>query len=411
MEPLAEKAWTVSELTARIKGTLEPSFVSVWVRGEVSNHRPAGPSGHLYFSIKDAGASVSAAFFGWSGRGRRGPPRFELEDGLEVIAHGRISVYAPRGNYQLLVDDVQPVGEGALALAFEQLKQKLAAEGLFAPERKRALPKLVESIAIVTSATGAALRDMIHVLGRRAPQVKITIVPAQVQGDGAAEQIRAALAQANELEDVQVVVLARGGGSIEDLWCFNDERLARAIAESSKPVVSAVGHEVDFTIADFVADVRAATPSAAAELLSSDWAEVRRGVVELAHRLLGATRRDLGVRQQVFAQLAQRLKSPRDRLLEQSQRCDELGGRLERAVRRRLERSRAELDRQVGSLDALSPLRVLSRGYSILRTLEGVGPSARGSAVISSRAALVALGPGRRLRVTFGDGDATLETR
>ena len=264
-----QSALTVSELTARIRGVVEPQFLSVWVKGEVSNYRPAA-SGHAYFSLKDEGAMLSAACFSWASRNRQSRTPFELKDGLEVLCRGKISIYPPRGSYQLTVEQIEPVGAGALQLAFEQLKARLLAEGLFDPRRKRPIPGYPRHISVVTSPSGAAIRDMLTVLRRRAPQIRVTVIPALVQGDQAAAQILRGLEIANRHQLGEVVVLARGGGSIEDMWCFNDERLARGIAASRIPVISAVGHEIDFSISDFVADLRAPTPSAAAEIVSGN---------------------------------------------------------------------------------------------------------------------------------------------
>ncbi|MCM2324278.1 MAG: exodeoxyribonuclease VII large subunit [Oligoflexia bacterium] len=393
--PSPPVAWTVTELTSRIRGVLEPAFPQIWVQGEISNLRPAA-SGHVYFSLKDDGACISAAVFGW-GRTRHS---FELKDGLQVLCRGRVSVYPPRGTYQLTVEQVEPLGAGALQLAFEQLKAKLAVEGLFEPRRKRALPAFPSRIAVVTSPSGAAIQDMLNILRRRAPQVHVTIVPAVVQGAEAPAQLIRGLQAANRLQLGDVVVLARGGGSIEDLWAFNDEGLARAIAASRLPVVSAVGHEIDFTIADFVADLRAPTPSAAAEILTGSWVQTAQALREAETRLRGAIVRDLSNRKRLLEHVAARVVSPRDRLREQAQRCDELAARLDRAIRARLERGRGRLEQLGGKLDALSPLKVLERGYSIVRD-----PLA-GNKVIRSAAELT---PGKRLEVKFHDGQATVE--
>lgn len=384
------KALTVSELTAQIRGVLEPSFTQVWVQGEISNHRPAA-SGHAYFSLKDGGASISAAIFGWGSRRRS----FELKDGLQVLCRGKLSIYPPRGSYQLSVEHVEPLGAGALQIAFEQLKAKLAGEGLFDSARKRELPRFPARIAVVTSPSGAAIQDMLNILARRAPWVRVTVIPAVVQGDSAPAQIMRGLEQANRHDLGDLVVLARGGGSIEDLWCFNDEPLARAIAASRLPVVSAVGHEIDFTISDFVSDLRAPTPSAAAEIVTGQWVEALTQVRDSRMRLRAAIARDLTTRRQMLTHVAARVVSPRDRLREQAQRCDELFLRLERAFRARMERRQALLGQFTGKLDALSPLKVLERGYSIVRD------PADGDSVIRSAARIQS---GQELQITFYDG-------
>jgi exodeoxyribonuclease VII large subunit len=391
----APKHLTVSELTAKIKGVVEPAFPQIWVQGEISNYRPAA-SGHIYFSLKDSGATIAAAAFGWGGRSRS-KGGFEPRDGMQVLCRGRVSIYAPRGSYQLTVEQMEPLGAGALQLAFEQLKGRLAAEGLFDAARKRPLPAFPRRIAIVTSPSGAAIRDMLTVLARRAPQVSVLVVPAIVQGDGAPAQLVRGLEAANRLRLGDVVVLARGGGSIEDLWCFNDEGLARAIARSELPVVSAVGHEIDFTISDFVSDLRAPTPSAAAEVLTGHWVDVARRVREARERLRLAMGRDLTLRRQLLTHTSARLVSPRERLREQAQRCDELSMRLERAIRLGLERRRALLGNATGKLDALSPLRVLERGYALVRS---------GSSVVRSAAEVHA---GQELRIRFHDGEKKVQ--
>lgn len=388
---------SVTELTAQIRGTLEPAFSQVWVKGEVSNFRPAA-SGHVYFSLKDSGACISAAIFGWGAQKKR--RMFELKDGMEVICRGKVSVYAPRGSYQLIIEHVEPLGAGALQVAFEQLKAKLAAEGLFNPARKRQLPAYPTRIAVVTSPSGAAIRDMLNILERRAPHVRVTIIPAIVQGDSAPEQIIRGLELANRHDLGDVVVLARGGGSIEDLWCFNDEGLARAIAASRLPVVSAVGHEIDFTISDFVSDLRAPTPSAAAEICTGHWVDSLRRLDDASERLVAAMLRDLHGRKVVLSHIAARVVSPRDRLREQAQKCDELFLRLERAIGVHLDKRRAKLDQLMGKLDALSPLRVLERGYAIVRDPAADGGVVRSAAQIRT---------GQKLRIAFYDGERTVQ--
>ena len=387
--PAPPKHLTVSELTSQIRGILEPNLGDIWVQGEISNYRPAA-SGHVYFSLKDQNAMISAAAFGWGAKRKK----FELKDGLQVLCHGRVSVYPPRGSYQITVDQIEPLGAGALQIAFEQLKTKLAGEGLFDSKRKRLLPPFPARLAIVTSPTGAAIQDMLNILGRRAPHVRVTIIPAIVQGDEAARQIIRGLETANRLNLGDIVVLARGGGSIEDMWCFNDENLARAIAASRLPVVSAVGHEIDFTISDFVADLRAPTPSAAAELVTGHWVDAIGKIKESKIRLVQGIQRDLVTRKTLLSHIAARVVSPRDRLREQAQRCDELSLRLERAFKVRLERRQAVLEQLMGKLDALSPLKVLDRGYSIAQDLDGT--------VIRSAKKIKA---GQDLQIKFADGE------
>jgi len=395
--PQAEqpKYLTVTELTARIKGVLEPAFTQVWVQGEVSNFRPAA-SGHVYFSLKDSGATIAAAVFGWGAR-KKG---FEIKDGMQILCRGKLSLYGARGTYQLIVDQVEPIGAGALQVAFEQLKAKLSAEGLFNAARKRPLPRFPTRLAVVTSPSGAAIQDMLNILKRRAPHVRVTVIPAIVQGADAPAQIIRGLAIANHYQLADVVVLARGGGSIEDLWCFNDEALARAIAASALPVISAVGHEIDFTISDFVADLRAPTPSAAAEIVTGHWVDAIARIRDAKQRLKAAIFRDLQTRKTLLAHVSARVISPKDKLREQAQRCDELSLRLERAFRVRLERRRSLVEQLMGKLDALSPLRVLERGYSIVRD------PARQGAVIKSAGQVH---DGQELQITFYDGQRTVQ--
>jgi exodeoxyribonuclease VII large subunit len=395
---ISVKHWTVTELTNLIRGVVEPAFTHVWVQGEVSNFRPAA-SGHVYFSLKDSGACISAAIFGWGAKSKKSGG-FDLKDGMQILCRGKISLYPARGTYQIIVDHVEPMGAGALQVAFEQLKAKLQADGLFDPKRKRRLPAFPTRIAVVTSPSGAAIRDMLNILARRAPHVRVTIIPAVVQGDEAPKQIIRGLQWANEHQLGDVVVLARGGGSIEDLWCFNDESLARAIAQSKLPVVSAVGHEIDFTISDFVSDLRAPTPSAAAEIVTGNWVDAGRQMVQLRDRLLSVILRDLHQKKQLLSHIAARVVNPKDRLREQAQRLDELFLRLERAIRVRLEKRRAVVEQLMGKLDALSPLRVLERGYSIVRDAQNQ------ERVVKSVQHIV---PGQELQITFADGKANVQ--
>jgi len=387
----APAALSVSELTGKIKSSLEGDFFGVWVKGEVSNLKPAS-SGHLYFSLKDEGATLSAAAFGWS----RKKNAFQLKDGMEVLCRGNISVYPPRGNYQLLVEAIEPVGAGSLQLAFDQLKEKLMKEGLFDSKRKRALPRYPARIVVITSPQAAALRDVLTVLKRRAPFVEVLIVPALVQGDEAPAKLIQAIRVANHHRMGEVILLTRGGGSMEDLWSFNNEDLARAIAQSAIPVVSAVGHEVDFTISDFVSDLRAPTPSAGAEILTQHWVELRERTRQLQERLLMSLKRDVLLKRRTLEALSARLKNPKDRLREQSQRLDELELALERSVRLLIERRKMALERLSGKLHALSPLNVLSRGYALVQR------SGAGSEGVVRSAADVKKGDSLMLR--FSDG-------
>jgi exodeoxyribonuclease VII large subunit len=359
----ATSAMTVSALTFKIKRNLEDEFTEIWVQGEISNLKEAS-SGHAYFSLKDEGATISAAAFGW---GRKKKAGFSLKDGLQVLCRGNVSVYAPRGNYQLLVDTVEPLGAGALQLAFEQLKEKLSKEGLFSLERKRDIPKYPSKIVVITSPQAAALRDILTVLKRRAPFVEVVIVPALVQGDEAPNKLIQAIKVANHYRLGEVILLSRGGGSMEDLWAFNNEELARTISQSEIPVISAVGHEIDFTIADFVSDLRAPTPSAGAEIITQYWVELRERSQQLQMRLGQSLRREILIKRRTLEALAAQLKNPKDLLREKAQKVDELSMRLDRLIHQILERKRMGLEKVATQLDALSPLAVLSRGYALIQ--------------------------------------------
>ena len=338
-DPSGQSPWTVSELTAQIKMILEVGFAEVALRAEVSNvARPR--SGHIYLALKDEKAQIRAVL--WKGEAQR--LVFDLTDGLAVRAWGRLTVYAPRGEYQLVIRRIEPEGIGALELAFRQTVARLAAEGLFDPGRKRPLPPYPRRIVIVTSPTGAAVRDLLQVIGRRWRGCEVLIAPSRVQGAGSAAEVVAAMALANRVAGADLIIVARGGGSLEDLWTFNEETVARAIVASRLPVVSAIGHEVDLTIADLAADCRALTPSEAGELCVPDAEEVRR----------------------ILERLSQRLEHTGRSLVHEARaRLDRLVDRARRAIRGDLDGRRHRLARLAASLDALSPLAVLARGYSL----------------------------------------------
>lgn len=359
------RPWSVSELTQKIRSVLEGGFSKIWLKGEISNFRPAS-SGHVYFSLKDSQSCIAAAIFGWSKR-----KAFELKDGLEVLVGGKISVFGPRGSYQIIIDSIEPLGAGALQLAFEQLKNKLANEGLFEQGRKRRLPLFPHTIVVVTSPTGAVIQDMVNILKRRAPHIKVIVIPSLVQGTGAPEQLIQGINLANEFNIGDVIVIARGGGTLEDLWAFNHENLARAIVASKIPVISAVGHETDFTISDFVADLRAPTPSAAAEIISNHWVVAMRWVQDAHERVQIQAMKVISQKKLLFHHVAARLVSPKDRLREQAQKCDEYSVRIERAIFHRMEARRNSLVHLAGKLEALSPLQVLKRGFSIIQKPDG----------------------------------------
>ena len=364
------KVQTVSELTGEIKDLIEGNLPEVWVSGEVSSCLRAN-SGHIYFTLKDAGAQLSAVV--WRNTASRF--RFDLHDGLQVVVNGSVEVYAPRGSYQVIVRQLIPQGVGALELAFRQMHAKLEAEGLFNPARKRQIPRFPKRIALVTSPTGAAVRDMIQVITRRWQAADIIIVPVKVQGEGAAEEIATALRNVHRLPNVDVVICGRGGGSLEDLWAFNEEVVARAIAACRLPVISAVGHEIDVTIADLVADVRALTPSEAGERVVPDHAEVTRALDNVQQRLVsGLQNRAVKARLQLDGIASRRvIARPFQRVHDEFTRLDELDVRLRRAVRQRAVAAKQHLDLAAATLDALSPLKVLGRGYSITRRAETGG--------------------------------------
>jgi exodeoxyribonuclease VII large subunit len=436
---------TVSELTERIQGVLETEFVDVWVEGEISNLKIA-TSGHWYFSLKDEQAQVRAV--AWKTDARL--IRFRPQDGMKVLARGQLRVYPPRGEYQVSVQVLEPLGKGSLQQAFEELKEKLEGEGLFDPARKRPLPMLPRRIGVVTSPTGAVLRDILRVLRSRYPNLEVLVYPALVQGEGAPAEIVRGIRALNRLGGLDVIVLARGGGSLEDLWAFNEETVARAIAASRIPTISAVGHETDFTIADFVADLRAPTPSAAAERVVQAKEDLQARIVALEERRDAALRLRLArVRSRVEAAAAHRVfAAERGRLRVQAQRVDELSRRAEAGLVRGLERGReharrlrerleafrfdrqlaarrerlgrhsdrllalfradaekrrAALSRLAASLDGLSPLAVLGRGYALVWDEAG-GRLVRDAAEVDE-------GQGLRIRLHRGALRATVLTR
>jgi exodeoxyribonuclease VII large subunit len=442
--PPQRKVWKVGELVSNVRTQLEHSFSDIWVQGEISNYRPAD-SGHLYFTLKDGDAQLRIVMFRTQAR----LLRFKPENGMCVTARGRVTLYEVRGELQLQAEYLEPQGAGALQVAFEQLKAKLAAEGLFAQERKKPLPTLPRKIGIVTSPRGAAVQDMLNVLRRRHESVHIIIFPAQVQGDAAPGEVAAGLKYFNAAKSVDVIVVARGGGSVEDLWAFNDEGLARAIAASAIPVISAVGHETDFTISDFVSDFRAPTPSAAAEIVIRSKHDLAERVAGLHTRLSRAARFQLLHARNELNKLAQQgtFARMRDLIARRGQGVDELVFRLAEAQRRhlrtyhrRLDRAsarvrahdlrtklsamrrdvqartdalaaitrnlllhrRGHLDRLAAQLEALSPVAILERGYALVFDQNGN---------LVTDAAQLARGDGVRARVARGEFTAeVLET-
>jgi exodeoxyribonuclease VII large subunit len=355
---------TVTQLTNQIKSLLEGTFPDVWVEGEISN-LTIPQSGHAYFVLKDEQSQIRAILFRSSQRFLK----FTLQHGIQVICRGRVGVYEPRGEYQFVVDYVEPKGVGALQLAFEQLKARLDKEGLFDLSHKRPLPALPRRIGIITSPTGAAIRDMLRVIKRRHPKLHILIYPVPVQGVEAAPAIVEALRYFNRDRSVDVVIAGRGGGSLEDLWAFNEEAVARAIYASMIPVISAVGHETDYTIADFAADLRAPTPSAAAEMVVDSEDNIRESISFLEARLVRRVRQTLELIRARLRENMRLLGDPRRKLEQYSQRVDELLHRTALELRHRLRRDRASLAALTAGLDHLNPLGILSRGYSITRRL------------------------------------------
>lgn len=366
---MADKIYTITQLTKDIRELLEGSFPTVWVEGEISNYL-RHTSGHRYFTLKDQGAQIRCVIWRWSGNGLF----FEPRDGMKVRAFGQVTVYEKSGQYQLVVSVLQPVGIGELELAFQQLKQKLSQEGLFDPEHKVPIPKFPSKIGVVTSPTGAAIRDILNVTGRRAPSIEIIIWPVAVQGEDAARQISYAIRGFNRLKIVDVVILGRGGGSLEDLWAFNEEEVARAIYDSEIPVISAVGHEIDFSISDFVADLRAPTPSAAAEIAVPDTVELASRIRDLAGNLVATMLGLIAERNRRLQELSSRygLKRPLEMIAQRAQRCDELVRLLNVHMAHRMESHKQMAKSLAEKLEMVSPKAILGRGYAYCRDTGGV---------------------------------------
>ncbi|MEA3286935.1 MAG: exodeoxyribonuclease VII large subunit [Candidatus Marinimicrobia bacterium] len=359
---------SVSQITGHIQHALEVDFASVWVKGEISN-LTRHSSGHWYFSLKDRNAQLGAVMF----RRQNASVRFEISHGMEITVHGRISVYPPQGRYQLIVDQMLPAGQGDLHLAFEALKTKLQAEGLFDPARKQPLPAYPERIGIITSPTGAAIRDMLNILGRRFPLAELLLLPVRVQGEGAAAEIAQAIEIFNQRAECQVLIVGRGGGSLEDLWAFNEELVARAIAASTIPIVSGVGHETDTTISDFTADHRAPTPSAAAELVVPDSQELGARLITMGQSL----QKNISHRADRFGQRLEAiqnsyaLKRPVLMIDQSLQRLDQLQDRSFRSSSEKIKFMLSKLDGLEQQVQLLSPLAILDRGYAVLSQDDG----------------------------------------
>jgi exodeoxyribonuclease VII large subunit len=357
----APKIFTVGALMGLVRSAVEGNFKSVWVTGEVSNLRTS-PSGHTYFSLKDEKALLKTALF----KGYAAKIKFQLKDGMELIVHGNLSVYEKGSDLNLVADHCEPKGVGALQLAFEQLKEKLLKEGLFAPDRKKPLPFLPRKIGIVTSPTGAAIRDILNILGRRYPGMDVLLYPVRVQGDGAAAEISQAIGYFNTRDDIDVMIVGRGGGSLEDLWAFNEEIVARAMFASKIPIISAVGHEIDFTIADFVADRRAPTPSAAAEIVVPKKEDLLRTVTERRAHLVRALSVCADMKRKWFEQIRSHLKPPTARFPDLLLQIDSLQQRIHVGVKMTMERSASRIGKLAAELSHLSPLAVLAKGYSVV---------------------------------------------
>jgi len=358
----SRKIYTVPQLTKLIRNCLTERFFAIWVAGEISNLRTP-QSGHAYFTLKDKDAQLSCVMF----RSAAAKLRFVLEDGMEVVALGDIDVYEPRGTYQLVVRAVEPKGAGALQIAFEQLKRKLAAEGLFDPSRKKELPFLPARIAIVTSPTGAAIRDMLRVITSRYPPARVAIYPVRVQGEGASAEISKAISDLDAANLADVIIVGRGGGSLEDLWAFNEENVARSIYRSNIPVISAVGHEIDFTISDMVADVRALTPTHAGQLVVPKLEDLLQGLKSARTSLVRSLRQRVELSQARLDALRSRpgFRQPRELVRARAQLLDELWTSAGRSLARIVEQKRTNAERLADMLEGLSPLNTLRRGYSI----------------------------------------------
>ena len=382
---------TISDLTSQIRDRLEEDFRDVWVVGELSSYR-APSSGHLYFTLKDEESQVKAVMF----RSYAGLLRFRPEDGLEVIVRGRVSVYPARGDLQLYTTIMEPRGVGAQQLALEQLKALLATEGLFAAERKRPLPFFPRCIGIVTALRGAAIQDILTILYQRCPYTRVIVRPTKVQGVGAGIEVAASIRDLNEHGEADVIIVGRGGGSREDLSAFNEEVVARAIAASAIPVVAAVGHEIDLSIADLVADRRAPTPTAAAEMVVPQWEELRAHVEERYQSLFTAIARQLLQHRDAVANLQKRLRDPRQMIAVNREHLRATIARLTTAFVRRHEQGRSQWQKLATALNSLSPLAVLGRGYSLTRMI----PSGK---VIADATTLI---PGDSVRLTFARGEA-----
>lgn len=390
----ANKVYTISQLNSAVRLLLEDNFPLVWVEGEISNFSQP-TSGHMYFTLKDQAAQIRCAMF----RGRQSVVNFFPENGNKVLVQAQLSLYEPRGDYQLIVQQMELAGDGLLRRKFEELKLRLAKEGLFAPEHKQPIPRFPQAIGVITSPTGAALQDILQVLKRRFAGIPIMLYPTAVQGAEAAGQIVKAIALANKHKKCSTLILARGGGSLEDLWPFNEEIVARAVFASEIPLISGVGHEIDFTIADLVADLRAPTPSVAAELACPNAVDVANQLEYFRYKFLQSVQQKLDNYKIVLDNLAKRLRHPRQRLQDLSQQLDNHEQRLNLAIRNYLQQQAARLNHLAVALDALSPLATLKRGYAIITEIAS-GEIVRSAAAVK---------PETKLKARLVDGELELK--
>jgi len=394
---MAEKIYSITELTKEIKQILEGSFPRIWIEGEISNYVKHS-SGHRYFTLKDQNAQLRAVIWRWTGQHLQ----FEPKDGMKVKASGQITVYEKSGQYQFTVSSILPSGIGELELAFQQLKAKLAEEGLFDPEHKIPVPEFPQTIGVVTSPTGAAIRDILNITRRRAPWIKIILWPVSVQGEGSAEQIAHAIRRFNELDLVDLLIVGRGGGSLEDLWAFNEEVVARAIYDSELPVISAVGHEIDFAISDFVADLRAPTPSAAAEIAAPDGSALLNTIDDASARMVSTLAQLFSSEKSRLDDITSRygLRKPSAIIAQRAQRCDELEHLLGLHIRNRMA-AFADKHRTIeNNLAIVSPVSVMKRGYSYCRDKDGNAVTSFKRVAIDDKIDIILYEGGLETRVT-----------
>jgi len=394
---MPDKIYSISELTKEIKAILEDSFLKVWVEGEISNYTHHS-SGHRYFTLKDQNAQIRCVMWKWIGKHLF----FEPQDGIKVKASGQVTVYEKSGQYQLVVSSMQPAGIGELELSYQQLKQKLSEEGLFDSEHKKPLPEFPQTIGIVTSPTGAAIRDILNITRRRAPWIKIFLWPVLVQGEGAAAQISHAINRFNKLGLVDLLIIGRGGGSLEDLWAFNEEEVARAVFKSKIPVISAVGHEIDFSISDFVADLRAPTPSAAAELAAPDGERLISQINEFTRDLVSLTASIIDYSKKEINEITARygFRRPMEMIVQRAQRCDELLNLVNLHSSHKMDRLKRESTSLFEKLEMVSPKNVMKRGFSYCRDKDGKAVKSFKQVAIDDKLDIILYEGGLESRVT-----------